>query len=56
MDLVAIGVSANGIGAIQSIFGTLPRDFPAAVVLVMHHSPLSPARANRSCAAARVGR
>src|SRR5262245_5887502 len=40
-NLVAIGVSADGIGAIHSILGSLPKDFPAAVVLVMHRSPKS---------------
>jgi chemotaxis response regulator CheB len=40
-NLVAIGVSADGIGAIHSVLGSLPSDFPAAVVLVMHRGPIS---------------
>jgi len=40
-DVVAIGVSADGIGALHSILGSLPKEFPAAVVLVMHRGPTS---------------
>jgi chemotaxis response regulator CheB len=55
-NLVAIGVSADGIGAIHSILGSLPKDFPAAVLLVMHRAPPPPARSSRFSAVARVCR
>ena len=34
--LVAIGASAGGPAAIANILGALPRDFPAAIVIVQH--------------------
>lgn len=34
--LVAIGASAGGPGALAKILGSLPRDFPGAVVIVQH--------------------
>lgn len=34
--LVAIGASAGGPGAVATLLGGLPRDFPAALVLVQH--------------------
>src|SRR5262245_9079937 len=40
-NLVAIGVSAEGIGGIHSILGSLPKEFPAPVLLVMDRGPIS---------------
>ncbi len=37
--LVAIGASAGGPGALASILRELPKDFPAAVVIVQHIDP-----------------
>jgi two-component system response regulator WspF len=34
--LVAMGASAGGPGALAAVLGGLPRDFPAAVVIVQH--------------------
>lgn len=34
--LIAIGASAGGPGAVRTVLGGLPRDFPAAVVVVQH--------------------
>jgi chemotaxis response regulator CheB len=34
--LVAIGASAGGPGALATLLGGLPRDFPAAIVIVQH--------------------
>ena len=36
MPLVAIGASAGGPAAVATVLGGLPRDFPAALVLVQH--------------------
>jgi two-component system response regulator WspF len=37
--LIAIGASAGGPAALASILGGLPRDFPAAIVIVQHVDP-----------------
>lgn len=34
--LIAIGASAGGPAALASILGSLPRDFPAAIVIIQH--------------------
>jgi two-component system chemotaxis response regulator CheB len=41
-DIVAIGTSAGGVAALTEVVRSLPRDFPAAVFVVMHVSPFSP--------------
>jgi two-component system, chemotaxis family, protein-glutamate methylesterase/glutaminase len=41
-DLVVVGTSAGGIEALRVLIGSLPRDFPAAVMVVLHLSPHSP--------------
>ena len=38
-DVVALASSAGGIGALSEILGSLPRDFPAAIVVVQHLDP-----------------
>ena len=38
-DIVVIGASAGGVPALQSLLSALPRDFPAAVFIVLHRSP-----------------
>jgi len=38
-DAVAIGASAGGVTALQSVIGALPRRFPAAVLVVQHLDP-----------------
>jgi two-component system chemotaxis response regulator CheB len=42
-DIVVVGTSAGGVQALQALVRGLPHDFPGAVFLVMHTSPLSPA-------------
>jgi two-component system, chemotaxis family, protein-glutamate methylesterase/glutaminase len=41
-DIVVIGASAGGIEALKAIVGSLPAEFPAAVIVVVHVSPTSP--------------
>lgn len=41
--LVVIGTSSGGLEALCKIVGNLPADFPAAIAVVMHTSPQSPA-------------
>ena len=41
-DLVVVGSSAGGIGALSTLVGTLHKDFPAAVVLAQHLDPQRP--------------
>lgn len=38
-NLVVIGCSVGGVEALQRLVGGLPRDFPAAVLVVMHVAP-----------------
>ena len=40
--VVVIGTSAGGIEALRVLVAALPADFPAAIAVVMHTSPLSP--------------
>jgi two-component system chemotaxis response regulator CheB len=40
--VVLIAASADGIGATSQIIRALPRDFPAAVVIVQHRPPFRP--------------
>lgn len=37
-DIVVVGASSGGIRALQSLVGNLPRDFPAAILVVLHMS------------------
>lgn len=41
-EIVTIGGSAGSLPILQTILATLPRDFPAAVFIVLHTSPESP--------------
>jgi two-component system chemotaxis response regulator CheB len=41
-DIVVIGTSAGGVAALQQIFGGLPKEFPAAIFVVMHLTPHVP--------------
>jgi two-component system chemotaxis response regulator CheB len=43
-DLIVIGASAGGIGALRLVIGALPRDFSASVVVVLHLAPFSASR------------
>src|SRR5687768_905155 len=40
--VVVIGTSSGGIEALRTIIGALPRDFDAAIAIVMHTAPQSP--------------
>lgn len=37
--VIAIGTSAGGLKALQTLLGALPADFPAAILIVQHISP-----------------
>jgi two-component system chemotaxis response regulator CheB len=39
LDIVAIGASAGGVKAISSLLERLPRDLPAAILVVLHRPP-----------------
>jgi two-component system, chemotaxis family, protein-glutamate methylesterase/glutaminase len=41
-DIVAIGASAGGVAAVRSLLRGLPKDFPAAIFVVIHVSPHGP--------------
>jgi two-component system chemotaxis response regulator CheB len=41
-DLIVVGTSAGGLDALQTIVGGLPKDLPAAILIVMHSSPQGP--------------
>jgi two-component system chemotaxis response regulator CheB len=41
-DIVVIGTSAGGVSALQEIIRALPRDFPAAIFVVIHLTPHVP--------------
>src|SRR5438105_155035 len=38
-DIVVIGASRGGVEALNDLFHELPRDFPAAILVVVHLSP-----------------
>jgi two-component system chemotaxis response regulator CheB len=42
IELFAIGASAGGIDVLRTLVKSLPRDFPAALCIVVHVSPESP--------------
>jgi chemotaxis response regulator CheB len=59
--LVAIGASAGGPAALATIFGSLPRDFPAAIIVIQHlDAQFAPSMAgwlnDRSTVSVRVAR
>src|SRR5258706_5313299 len=41
-DMVVIGASRGGLHALSQLLGSLPRDFPAAILVVLHTGPASP--------------
>src|SRR5215212_1421562 len=41
-DLVVVGSSAGGIGALSILVSTLPKSFPAPIVLAQHLDPQRP--------------
>jgi two-component system chemotaxis response regulator CheB len=41
-DIVVVGASVGGIEALRTIAGGLPKDFPAAVFVVLHTAPQAP--------------
>src|ERR1044072_3120585 len=43
-DLVVVGSSAGGVTALTTLVSTLPKDFPAPVVLAQHLDPQRPSQ------------
>jgi len=43
-DLVVVGSSAGGVGALSTLVSTLTRDFPAPIVLAQHLDPQRPSQ------------
>jgi two-component system chemotaxis response regulator CheB len=41
-DLIVIGTSSGGFEALRTLAGGLPKNFPAAILIVIHLSPQSP--------------
>ena len=41
-DLVVVGSSAGGVGALTTLVSTLDKDFPAPIVLAQHLDPQRP--------------
>ena len=41
-DIIVIGTSAGGLAALQELVRELPRDLPAAILIVQHAAPLLP--------------
>ena len=41
-DIIVIGTSAGGVGALQEIIRNLPPDLPASIFIVMHLTPHIP--------------
>src|SRR5215208_5300649 len=43
-DLVVVGSSAGGVGALSTLVSTLPKSFPAPIVLAQHLDPERPSQ------------
>src|SRR4026208_1539476 len=43
-DLVVVGSSAGGVGALSTLVSTLPKSFPAPIVIAQHLDPQRPSQ------------
>ena len=43
-DMIVVGAPAGSVAALETLVGSLPRDLPAAVFIVMHRAPTDAAR------------
>ena len=50
-QLVVVGCSAGGIDALSTLVATLPRDFPAPIVVAQHLDPRRPSHLRQILAA-----
>lgn len=41
-DIIVIGASTGGVEALPKLIGSLPKDLPASVFIVLHLSPQGP--------------
>ena len=43
-DIVVVGASAGGVAALKSLVRGLPKDFPGAILIVLHIPPWAPSQ------------